>query len=100
MKPFIKYIEQLDVDKELLDTYRELRYLFRGYGWSEKDLEKPPFYNRDMVYLHNRFGQKKEKLMKDLKIFFGDVDVSEVSDYLKHKMKKINQEIPLDKKED
>jgi len=100
MKPFIKYIEQLDTDEELLDDYRKLRYLFQGYGWSEKDLEKPPYYSKDMMLLYNRFYLKKDKLMKELKTFFGDIDVSEVSDYLEHKMHKINQEIPLDKKED
>lgn len=100
MKPFIKYINQLDADNELLDDYRQLRYLFQGYGWSEKDLEKPPYYTQDMMSMYNRFGHKKDKLMRELKTFFGDIDVSEVSDYLKHKMHEINQEIPLDKKED
>jgi hypothetical protein len=95
VKPFIKYIEQLDADKELLDDYRKLRYLFQGYEWSEKDLEKPPFYTNDMMHLHGSFNNKKRKLIKELKTFFGDIDVSEVSDYLMHKMKEINQEIPL-----
>lgn len=95
MKPFIKYIEQLDADKELLDDYRKLRYLFQGYEWSETDLEKPPFYTNDMMSLYNRFGIKKDKLMKELKTFFGDIDVSEVSNYIEYKMLKINQEIPL-----
>lgn len=100
MKPFIKYIKQLDADEELLDDYRQLRYLFQEYGWSEKDLEKPPYYTQDMMSLYNRFGNKKDKLMRELKTFFGNVDVSEVSNYLEHKMREINQEIPLDKKED
>lgn len=38
--------------------------------------------------------------MRELKTFFGDIDVSEVSDYLKDKMQEINQEIPLYNKED
>jgi hypothetical protein len=100
MKPFIKYIKQLDADEELLDDYRQIRYLFQGYGWSEKDLEKPPYYTQDMMSLYNRFGIKKDKLMRELKTFFGNVDVSEVSSYLEHKMKEINQEIPLDNKEE
>jgi hypothetical protein len=95
MKPYVKYIEQLNVDNDLLDDYRQLRYLFQGYGWSEKDLEKPPFYTNDMMSLYNRFGIKKDKLMKELKTFFGDIDVSEVSNYIEYKMHKINQEIPL-----
>jgi len=100
MKPYVKYIEQLNVDNDLLDDYRQLRYLFQGYGWSEKDLEKPPYYTNDMMSLYNKFGNKKDKLIRELKTFFGDIDVSEVSNYLEHKMREINQEIPLDNKED
>jgi hypothetical protein len=100
MKPFIKYIIQLDADNELLDDYRKLRYLFQGYGWSEKDLEKPPYYTNDMMFLRGGFNNKLHKLMRELKTFFGNVDVSEVSSYLEHKMKEINQEIPLDNKEE
>ena len=59
MEPFLKYIKQLDADKRLLDIYRQLRHLFKKYKWSEKDLEKPPFYTNDMMELHSYFNIEK-----------------------------------------
>lgn len=97
MKPYVKYIEQLNVDNDILDDYRKLRYLFQGYGWSEKDLEKPPYYTNDMMFLRGGFNNKMHKLMRELKTFFGDIDDIDFSDYLKDKMREINQEIPLKK---
>ena len=46
-------------------------------------------------FYYRIYNNKKHKLMKELKTFFGDIDVSEVSNYLEHKMREINQEIPL-----
>jgi hypothetical protein len=53
-----------------------------------------------MMELHSYFNIEKNNLLKELKTFFGDIDVSEVSDYIEHKMYEINQETPLDKKKD
>jgi hypothetical protein len=100
MEPFLKYIKQLDADKRLLDIYRQLRHLFKKYKWSEKDLENPPFYTNDMMELHSYFNIEKNNLLKELKLYFGNIDLDEVTGYIENEMLKINKETPLDKKEE
>ena len=100
MKPFIKYIEQLDADKKLLDIYRKLREEFQKEGWSEKDLEKPPYYTKNIMLLYEAFGVERRNLGIEIKLYFGDVELSDYMDYIESKMKKINDETPLDKKEE
>jgi hypothetical protein len=98
MKPFIKYIEQLDADKRLLDIYRKLRKEFQKEGWSEKDLEKPPYYTRRIMELFEQFGVEQKKLGIEVKSYFGNIELSDYMDYIQNKMKEINDETPLDKK--
>ena len=95
MKPFVKYIKQLDADKELLSIYRELREEFQKEGWTEKDLEKPPYYTRNIMSLFEMFGRERSRLINELKTFFSDIDIEEFTDYIQHSMIKINKETPL-----
>ena len=95
MKSFVKYIKQLDADSDILNTYRELRYLFQEYGWSEEQLEKPPFYTSEMMELYERFTKQRQKLAYELSLFFGDFHILDFNNYFHHEMQKINEEIPL-----
>lgn len=101
MKPWIKYIRQLDADKELLSVYRKLRQEFQKEGWSEKDLEKPPYYTREIMSLYEKFGVERKRLGMELSTYFGELDLSDYMDYIENRMKVINDETPLsDKKYD
>lgn len=91
-----KYIETLKADKELLDTYRNLRTAFQREGWTEKDLEKPPYYPQDIMANFQKFSSLHSKLFSELKGFFPDIDHNEFVDYLQDKLKEINLEIPLE----
>ena len=96
MKHYKKYIETLKADEEILQTYRNLRKAFQREGWSEKDLEKPPYYPSDIMRNFQRFSNLHSELFHELKGFFPDIDHNEFVDYLQGKLKEINLEIPLE----
>lgn len=95
--PFIKYLEELNADKEILDTYKDLRLSFQKEGWSEKDLEKPSYYPKNVMMHFHKFQSLHDKLFTELKSFFPDIDHTDFTTYIEDKMKKINLEIPLEK---
>jgi len=97
MKPFIKYIESLESDSKLLSIYKELREEFQQLGFTEKDLENPPKYTHNMMKLYDEFGVEKNKLLKELKSFFNDIDINDFNDYIMSKMELINKITPLSK---
>ena len=94
-KHYDKYIETLGADKDLLETYRDLRRAFQREGWTEKDLERPPYYPNDIMRNFQKFSSLRDKLFFELKSFF-DIDHNEFVDYIQNKLKKINLEIPLE----
>jgi hypothetical protein len=96
MKPYIKYIEQLGADKELINSYRELREYFQSNGWSEKDLENPPYYSAEVMVLHGKVRNNMEKFRKEIISFFGDtVTIKELDEYIFEILNKVNLETPL-----
>lgn len=97
MKPFIKYLETLESDSKLLSIYKELREEFQKLGFTEDDLEHPPTYTHSMMKLYQQFHDEKNKLMKELKSFFNDIDIKEFNDYITSKMALINELTPLSK---
>jgi hypothetical protein len=100
MKAWIKYINQLEADKKLLDIYRKLREEFQKEGWSEKDLERPPYYTKRIMQLYEAFGVERRNLGMEINSYFGDIELSEYMDYIENKMREINDETPLNKKEE
>lgn len=95
MRAFEKYIEQLNADEKLLNIYRRLRKEFQKEGWSEKDLEKPPYYTRKIMELFDEFGVENKRLEMEINSYFGRIDLSDYLDYIQTKLKKINDETPL-----
>lgn len=94
LKPFEKFLKHIHFDKELISVYKELRELFQKYEWSEKDLEKPPYYTNDMMLLHYKFQQEKNSLFSELKSYF-DITTKEFDEYIGNKLKEINDLTPL-----
>lgn len=93
-KHYNKYVAMTDADKEILETYRELRKAFQREGWSEEDLVSPPYYPSDIMRNFQKFSSLRDKLFFELKSFF-DIDHNEFVDYLQDKLKDINLETPL-----
>ena len=96
MKHYTKYITTLRADEDLLETYRNLRRAFQREGWTQKDLERPPYYPNDIMRNYQRFSSLHSKLFQELKGFFPDIDHNEFVKYLENKMTLIDIEIPLE----
>lgn len=95
-KAWQKYVDKLNADKELQDTYRALRHAFNREGWTEKDLARPPYYPTDIMKNFQKFSGLRDKLFHELKIFFDIIDHNEFSDYIGNRLKLIDLEIPLE----
>ena len=95
MRNWKDYIENFKSDRKILEAYIELREFFSEKGWSEKDLENPPFYTKKMMRNREIISGGLVDLLHELRSFFGNVDRDEFNNYIIEKMKKINKEIPL-----
>jgi len=87
-----KYLEI--TSKDIADVYYALRLAFIREGWSQKDLEKPPYYPNDIMRNYNKFSNEQEKLFFDLKGIF-DIDFDEFNEYLKVILQRIDDKTPL-----
>jgi len=94
-KAWEKYINKLNADRELQDVYRDLRRAFKREGWTEKDLESPPYYPTDIMSNFQKFSQLRDKLYHELKTYFDIIDHNEFSNYIGNRLKLIDIEIPL-----
>ena len=90
-----KYMDESHPESELASIYRKLRHAFNREGWSQKDLEKPPYYNKDIMGNLQRFSSLHSKLFQELKSFFPDIDHNEFVHYLRGKLQIIDSETPL-----
>ena len=95
-KAWKKYVENLNADRELSDTYRKLRHAFKREGWTEKDLVSPPYYPKDIMSNFQKFSGLRDKLYQELKTYFDIIDHNEFSDYIGNRLKLIDLEIPLE----
>jgi hypothetical protein len=95
MEMWQKYIEKTDGLEPVLKTYLKLRRLFQSYDWSESDLEKPPFYSREMMILRDEMSGRIGKIMKELTDLGIDYDYETINSYLSPFLGKINELTPL-----
>jgi len=94
-KAYQKFVETLNADRELQDVYRDIRNAFNREGWTEEDLESPPYYPTDIMKNFQKFSELRDKLYHELKSFFDLIDHNEFSDYIGDRLKLIDIEIPL-----
>jgi len=94
-KHYNKFVSMTNADKEILETYRELRRAFQREGWSDEDLVSPPYYPNDIMRNFQKFSSLRDNLFSELKSFF-DIDHNEFVDYFQDKLKDIDLETPLD----
>ena len=87
-----KYLEI--TSKDIVDIYYALRLAFIREGWSQKDLEKPPYYPNDIMKNFQRFSNEQNKLFFDLKGIF-DIDFDEFNEYLTVILQRIDDKTPL-----
>jgi hypothetical protein len=94
-KSWQKFMDELHPESELISVYRKLRHAFNREGWSEKDLERPPYYPQDIMNGYQKFSSLRDELIQELNSYFGTIDHNEFTDYLQSKLKHIDLETPL-----
>jgi hypothetical protein len=95
MKPYEKYLSHTTKLQDLLDIYLSIRMIVKDLGWSEQDLENPPFYPNNLMSAFQRFEEKNKYLFNDTKSFT-NVSWNEYLSYIQPLMKKIDELTPLD----
>jgi hypothetical protein len=95
-KSWQKFMDELHPESELISVYRKLRHAFNREGWSEKDLERPPYYPQDIMNGYQKFSSLRDELIQELNSYFGTIDHNEFTDYLQSKLKHIDLETPLE----
>ena len=95
MKPYEKYLSHTTKLQDLLDIYLSIRMIVKDLGWSEQDLENPPFYPNNLMSAFQRFEEKNKYLFNDTKLWT-NVSWEEYFSYIQPLMKKIDELTPLD----
>ena len=95
MKPFEKFLSISVGLRRLSEIYLKIRQYFQSEGWSEKDLERPPYYSAQLMMLHQDFNDEKRSLCRQTKDLGFDFEVEEFDDYLKQILQNINELTPL-----
>jgi hypothetical protein len=97
MERWKKFAEFLDLTKELEDTYLEIRKIFLREGWTQKDIERPPYYPNDLMFLHSEaFNQLVRETDRTIRDYGFDVDEEpKFSNYIIDKLSHIDDITPL-----
>ena len=95
MKAWRKFVDTLELTKDLEQDYFEMRKIFQREGWSEEDLESPPYLPQDLLKLHSTFTPKVLEIIQTIKDYGFDVDKSEVYEYIIKNFSRINDITPL-----
>jgi|688.fasta_scaffold631170_2 hypothetical protein len=90
-----KFIDELNLTEKLEEIYFRIRLVLQREGWSDKDLERPPYYPQDLMSLYHKFSNENEKLLRTIKEYGFDVDYDNLLSYLQNKLKKIDEITPL-----
>jgi len=99
MESWKKFAETLELTRELEDMYFKIREIFQREGWTQKDVERPPYYPNDLMVLHSKFQQLVRETDRTIRDYGFDVDGQEVSHYIIKKLSHIDDITPLRKKD-
>jgi len=97
MKAWRKFVDTLELTKDLEQDYFDMREIFQREGWSEEDLKSAPYLPQDLLVLHSKFQPKMREIFQTIKDYGFDVDVDEVHYYIMDKLSHINDITPLRK---
>ena len=95
MKAWRKFAEVLKLTKELEKTYYKIREIFQREGWTQKDLENPPYYPQDLMLLHLEFKQLIQEVDRTISDYGFNVDGNELHYYIMDKLSRIDDITPL-----
>ena len=95
MKPWEKFADTLNITDDIEETYLIIRKIFQREGWSDKDLEKPPYYPKDLMRNFQKFSSQRGEIFGIIRDYGFKVDSNDVSNYIKNKLIKIDEITPL-----
>ena len=95
MESWKKFAESLELTKELEETYFKIREVFQREGWSQKDIEKPPYYPQDLMFLHRELQQLVQEVDRTIRDYGFGVDGDKVHYYIMDKLRHIDDITPL-----
>ena len=97
MKGWRKFVDTLELTKDLEQVYFKMRKIFQREGWSEEDLKSPRYFPQDLLALHSKFTPKMREIFQTIEDYGFDVDRDEVHYYIMDKLSHINDITPLRK---
>ena len=97
MESWEKFADALQLTKDLENIYFEMRKVFQREGWTQKDIEKPPYYPQDLMRLHSELPPLIREIDKTIKDYGFDVDGTKVHYYVMDKLRHIDDITPLRK---
>jgi len=89
------FIDELNLTENLEEIYFRIRLVLQREGWSDVDLERPPYYPQDLMSLFHKFQNENDKLHKTLSDYGFDIDSNDLLNYIQIKLKKIDDITPL-----
>jgi len=97
MEGWKKFAESLELTKELEEAYYKIREVFQKEGWTQKDIEKPPYYPEELMFYHLRIQPLIREIDKTIRDYGFNVDGDEVGYYIMDKLSHIDDITPLRK---
>jgi hypothetical protein len=95
MKAWRKFVDTLELTKDLEQDYFDMRKIFQREEWSEEDLLSPRYYPQDLMVIHRKFTPKMREIFQTIKDYGFDVDRDEVHYYIMDKLRHIDDITPL-----
>ena len=97
MESWEKFADTLQLTKDLENIYFEMRKVFQREGWTQKDIEKPPYYPQDLMRLHSELPSLVREIGQTIKDYGFNVDGDKVHYYVMDKLSHIDDITPLRK---
>jgi hypothetical protein len=95
MESWKKFIDELKLTEKLEEIYFRIRLVLQREGWSDKDLENPPYYPQDLMSLFHKFQNERDKTIKTIEDYGFEIDINHLTDYIQIKLKSIDDITPL-----
>jgi hypothetical protein len=95
MTAWKKFIDELNITEKLEEIYFNIRLVLQREGWSDKDLEKPPYYPQDLMSLFHKFQNERDIIIKTIEEYGFEIDINDMTDYIQIKLKSIDDITPL-----
>ena len=97
MESWEKFADTLQLTKDLENIYFEMRKVFQREGWTQKDIEKPPYYPQDLMRLHSELPPLVREINQTIRDYGFNVDGDKVHYYVMDKLSHIDDITPLRK---